>query len=413
MADPVHRTIIRSSDNVLVRCGDDVIQPIAGFGRQIAKSTFLLSKTHPAAERPPGEEFDNITIEFPIDPIGGATAVPNDDNWGIGPTGFDAQRFWSHGARGQGVRIGIADSGLDLSHPCFANRVASGRPVEFAHFDSDGSAVSQGGASGPTFSHWHGTHCAAILVGEATNGKARGMAPGADLTVTRVLGAGNSGTVASVLSGLWWLVDRHCDVISLSLGWPGLHEEWAPPVEAMLAAGAVVVAAVGNEFSIPGERPSRSPANYPISPSDGSQGLLIAVGACDTATVVWDRSGGEDVEWSGVQVRGTDGVLKPSRYASAPKRVIPAMVGPGVDIISAIPNGEYMSSTGSSMATPHVAGLIALVVSFLRISDPAARPRTAATRVLQSLADIPPAGQDIRSGGGKVDLNALITSIGG
>jgi len=409
MSEPVHRFVTHPSNLIFLQLDPESIPPLEGDGVQFARSAFLFPRViNPESQRPPGVEFENVTIEFPIDLLGGAGSVPNDDNWGVGPGGYDAQRFWDLGARGKGVRVGIADSGLDLNHPCFSARVAAGREVPFAHFDSIGQAVA---SIMPTFSHWHGTHCAAVLVGEPTSGKRRGLAPDADLAVARVLGAGNSGTVASVLAGLWWLVDQKCDVISLSLGWPGFHEEWAAPVEAMLAAGTVVVAASGNEFGLPGEKPTRSPANYPIAPSHQDEGLLVTVGAADVGHNIWDRSGGEVADWSGVMVKRSDGSMQPSRYATSPPQLVPTLVGPGIDVVSAIPNGEYLSSTGTSMATPHLAGLIVLALSFLRKTNTTTKPRAAAERVLQHLIDLPIAGPDTRSGRGRVDFGGLITDL--
>jgi len=407
----------------LVQLKPDVIPPITGFGELVGPNTLLVpNELANAPNRAPiGDVFDNVTIEFDLDQPGGGGAgeVENDNNWGIGPKGLDAARFWDRGFLGQGVRIGIADSGLDAAHPAFASLMADGRLVGFAHFDEEGRKQVQQGSDGslladteatPTFSHWHGTHCAGVLVGQPTEGKARGMAPAAQLAVTRVLGQANEGSVAGITAGLWWLTEQVCDVVSLSLGWPGLHEEWAAPVQALLDAGVVVVAAVGNEFQTAGVRKSRSPANYLTTPKDAA-GILIVGGAHDEDGNVWNRSGGEKVDWSLVKVEQTDGSTRPSIFAAVPPRIVPTLVAPGVNIISPIPKGLYFSSPGSSMATPHIAGLLALVLSGLRTRDPAARPRTAADLMLASLADLPPIGADIRSGGGRVDLDRLLAAI--
>ncbi|CDO10359.1 S8 family peptidase [Mycolicibacterium cosmeticum] len=415
---------VRSGSDRLVQLSPDVIPPITGFGKLIAPGTLLVPKelVDAAGQDLIGDVFDNVTIEFALDPGAmGASAVDNDDNWGIGPDGLDAGRFWDKGFRGQGVRIGIADSGLDSTHPAFVDLVAEQRLSAFAQFDKsavkqvqknpDGSALPDSQAV-PTFSHWHGTHCAGILVGQPTDGKARGMAPAAELAVTRVLEQSNEGSVAGIGAGLWWLTEQHCQVVSISLGWPGLHEEWAAPVEALLKDGVVVVAAVGNEFDVAGVAKSRSPANYLTVPADDAAGILVCVGAHDRAGAVWDSSGGEVVNWSAVTVAQTDGSTRASRFASVPARTVPVMVAPGVDIISSIPGDKYLSSPGSSMATPHVAGLIALVLSGLRAHDPATRPRAAAELVLASLVDEGDPGVDIRFGGGRVDLDRLLASIG-
>lgn len=420
---PIFR--VRPGRNRLVQLRPDVIPPITGFGELIAPNTLLVPNELAIAQQqqpPIGDVFDNVTIEFALDQPGGggAAEVENDNNWGIGPKGLNAARFWDRGFRGQGVRIGIADSGLDATHPAFASLMAERRLVGFAHFDENGQKQVQQGPGGspladtqatPTFSHWHGTHCAGVLVGQPTEGKARGMAPAAQLAVTRVLGQANEGSVAGIGAGLSWLTEQACDVASLSLGWPGLHEEWAAPVQALLKAGVVVVAAVGNEFLAAGMPKSRSPANYLTAPRSAAAGILIVVGAHDEDGNVWNKSGGEQVDWSRVQVEQTDGSMRPSIFAAVPPRIVPMLVAPGVNIISSTPGEQYVSSPGSSMAAPHIAGLLALVLSGLRTRDPAARPRAAADLLLASLADLPPAGADIRSGGGRVNIDRLLAAI--
>ena len=209
--------------------------------------------------------------------------------------------------------------------------------------------------------------------------------------------------------------ERSCDavgdVVSLSLGWPGLHEEWAAPIQALLDAGVVVVAAVGNEFTSAGVPKTRSPANFLTEPRDAADGILIAVGAHDRTGAIWDDSGGGQIDWANVKVGQTDGSTRPSIFATMPPRIVPALVGPGVDIVSATPGDKYFATAGSSMATPHIAGLLALVLCGLRTHDPSTRPRAAADLVLANLTDVPPVGIDIRSGGGRVGLDRLLDAL--
>lgn len=414
-------TLVKRGDDCVVVLPERLVPPITGFGKMVARQTSVVPKNDVALlSDEDATSFENVTIAFPLDLITGAAFVDNEDNWGIGAQGLQAQKLWDLGARGQGVRVGIPDSGIDLSHPTFKKLKDEARLVAFAEFDKQGNKRVQVDANGasipdtqavPTFSHWHGTHCAAIVAGQKTDGKDRGMAPGIELVVVRVLEQANEGSVAGIAAGLWWLVDQQCDVVSISLGWPGKHEEWADPIAELLKGGAVVLAAVGNEFGFPGVDPSRSPANYPLPPTAAEQGLLVAVGAHDDTKKVWEDSGGEQVDWSAVRVKRTDGTTKPSRFSSVPPFVVPSMVAPGVDIISAVPNNRYYSSPGSSMATPHAAGLVALVLSHLRARDATATPRQAIDLVLQSLVDIAPTGVDIRSGSGVVDVAKLIATL--
>ncbi|SEB29131.1 S8 family peptidase [Rhodococcus koreensis] len=427
MTSASHRKVFDSSrtEDSVVYLRQDVIPPLGGPGRLIGPQTLLIANDDLPAlveEKPIGDVFNNAVITFDLDKSGGggaATFVDNDDNWGIGTDGLNVKTFWNKGVLGHGVRVGIADSGMDSTHPSFEKLTAEKRLKGFAQFDRQGNQVLQKRPDGtvipdsvaiPTFGHLHGTHCAAIIVGEGPDGKDRGVAPGAELVVTRVLEQSNTGSVAQIAAGLSWLATQKCDIASLSLGWPGLHEEWASPVKALLDAGVIVVVAVGNEFDAAGVAKSRSPANYLVTPGP-TDGLLIAVGAHEQAGTVWESSGGETVSWADVTVLQTDGTSRQSIFASQPPRIVPGMVAPGVEIISAAPFKKYLPLDGSSMATPHVAGLIALVLSHLRSSDPGARPRTAAELMLTSLKDLAPIGLDIRSGAGRVDNSALAHTV--
>jgi subtilisin family serine protease len=414
-------TIIHPGKDFLVVLNDDVITP-KDVGKQIASQTLVVSPQDLVGLSPlSAQQFENVGIAFNLDLPGGLAVVENDDNWGVGPLGYNAQRFWQVGVRGSGVRIGIADSGIDVTHSTFATLRSNQRLTAFAAFANDGTKVVQHRPDGslipdsaaiPTLSHWHGTFCSAILVGEPTGGKARGMAPKAELAVVQVLQEANNGSVASIFAGLSWLADQRCDIISLSLGWEGKHDQWANPIRTLLRQGAVVVAAAGNSFGVPGVPPSDSPANYPLDPDDANQGLFISVGAIDQGNLVADFSGGETVNWSGVQDTWPNGTQTPSPFATAPPRIVPSMVAPGVGIVSASPvspAGQYRMESGTSMATPHVAGLLALILSALRART-SATPRNAADLFFKSLAPLPGTVVD-RSGRGKIDLDRLFSNI--
>jgi subtilisin family serine protease len=422
---------ILSANEKILQLDSAAVPPLGGGIRLIGPQTAMVpNEDFAAVAKPEGDGtppfahtvFDNSTIFFPLVPeMVGAAMVDNDENWGAGAAGIRAAPFFQRGIAGQGVRIGLADSGMDSTHPVFANLVAEGRLVGFAHFDKLGAKVVQKKPGGvavpdakatPTFGHWHGTHCAGILVGQSTSGKVHGVAPRAELAVVRVLEEANEGSPAGILAGLWWLTTQDCDIVSVSLGWPGLHEVWWEPIAALLQKGVVVVAAVGNERLTAGAKPSRSPANYLATPGNSAEGRLLAVGAHNASGVVWDESGGELVDWSKERVLLSNGATRPSVFASVAPRVVPALVAPGVDIVSSSPpDGAYRSSAGSSMAAPHAAGLIALVLSELRTRDATTSPRLAADLLLSCLTDIAPAGTDTESGDGRVDNDALAQKL--
>ncbi|TBA50490.1 S8 family peptidase [Rhizobium ruizarguesonis] len=409
---------VTESDHFVVRLQDKVIPPLGGGGTLIGPRTLVVSREFVTDYLDTAEAvFNNKTIAFNLRRPGGAGGdiVSNADNWGITKGGFDLKKFWDAGVKGAGVRVGVADSGMDASLKAFQQLVLEGRLKSFASFNANGSKEMQRDASGvvisdqkakPTFSHYHGTFCTSIIAGE-NDGKLRGVAPGVDLHIARVLQTGNVGTVASIDTGLRWLCDQKVDFVNLSLGWPGLHEEWAESVDALLATGAVVVAAIGNEWGVPGEYPSRSPGNYP--PASSKPGL-IRVGAFDRNGNIWDYSGGGTVDWSNVTIPSPNGAEQPSRFAQTSTFVVPDLIAPGAEIIQPIPGGDYLSDSGTSMAAPHITGLLALILSALRRKDTTARPLKAAQILLDCLAVNQKLPLD-RAGKGKPDIARLITAL--
>jgi subtilisin family serine protease len=400
----------------------DSIRAAKNVGVQVGHRMLVVDeKDLPSVAVPGSRVYLNARIGFPLELPSAAGIVENDDNWGLGPLGVFAKQIWDMGITGKGVRIGIADSGLNSTLPTFAPLLSDGRLKAFAAFDGNGKKIVQTAPDGtplpdtsarPTFTHWHGTFCAATIVG-VSDGKMRGVSPASELVVTQVLQRGNNGTVASIAAGIQWLSTMKCDIVSLSLGWPGKHEEWAAAIEDLLSRGTVVVAAVGNEAGIPGSESelSRSPANYPIAPQSTSDGLLLAVGAHDDQNHVADFSSGETADWSSVMVAGLGGTQLPSIFSASPAKIVPDMVAPGVDIIEPIAMTAWESEDGSSMATPHIAGLIALILSALRSKNPSATPREAATILLQNLISLSPGAEVDREGKGKVNTSQVMAAL--
>ena len=390
----------------------NIIPPTALGERIGPRAILLVEDPGSGLEEISDRAFVNAPIAFRLDSPGGLSEVENADNWGVGLSGYNVRELAVIGVDGRGVRIGIADSGIDPDHPAFTSLIQDRRLIAFAEFGTDGKKIVQHDAGGalipdeaakPAFTHWHGTFCASELVGVNTDGKVRGIAPKADLAVARVLQNFNNGTVASIYSGLAWLADQKCEVVSLSLGWEGLHDEWATPIQTLLNQGSVIVCASGNSFGVPGVPPSDSPANYPISAKDRPHGILISVGAIDINDHLYDGSGGGLIDWSGVS--------SGSPFAGATQIPVPRMVAPGVGIISAAPGNRYRQEQGTSMATAHVAGLIAAVLQKIRTVRADAVARDAADMVLGCLTPLGVGTNDPRWGGGKVNFDDLLAKL--
>ena len=248
-----------------------------------------------------------------------AAAAPAGITWGIEHLGVPA--LWNQGLTGKNVMVAHLDTGVDATHPTLKNAVSA-----FAEFElSLGQRVTPDPA--PHDSGDHGTHTAATIAGRPLAGRHIGVAHGALLHSGLVIEGGN--LVARVLGGLDWAIGNQVKIINMSLGFRGWWEDFIPIMQIIRSHGILAVIAVGNE----GPGTSRSPGNYPT---------VLSVGAEDDRSTV--------ARFSSSQT-----------FARSDDPLVPDLVAPGVDVISAAPNKAYQSMSGSSMATPHIAGLAALL----------------------------------------------------
>jgi subtilisin family serine protease len=258
----------------------------------------------------------------PIHPTRRAMAAPGRGaTWGIRALGVPA--LWAQGLTGRGVLVGHLDTGVDGRHPALRGVLGA-----FAEFDDLGREVRP--SPRPFDSGEHGTHTAATIAGRPVAGRHVGVAPGARLVSALVIEGGD--VVARVLGGMDWAVGRGARILSLSLGFRGFWEDFLPLTRVLRARNVLPVFAVGNE----GPGTSRSPGNYPEA---------LSVGAADRD--------GRVAEFSSSQ-----------RFRRQREPLVPDLVAPGVDVVSARPGpgGGYQAMDGTSMATPHVAGLAALLM---------------------------------------------------
>jgi len=274
-------------------------------------------------------------------------------SWGVRAVAADRSPF-----SGKGIRIAVLDTGLDARHPDFAGRAVSARSFIEGETAQDGNG--------------HGTHCAGIAAGpvEAGAQPRYGVAGEAELYVGKVLGDDGSGADGSVLQGIDWAMENHCHVISLSLGSPAQPgQSYSAVFEAVaqraLAAGSLIVAAAGNESRRPEFiAPVGHPANCPS---------ILAVAAIDSdMTVAPFSCGGLEADGGEVNI-----------------------AAPGVDIPSSWPMpARYHVSSGTSMATPFVAGVAALYAQ----ADPSVRGTSLRERLMRHARPLPDPERDVGAG---------------
>lgn len=270
--------------------------------------------------------------------------------WGVARV--DAPSAWTKG-RGAGVKVAVIDTGIDCTHADLA-----------CDFKSGTNIVAPG--TDPMDDNEHGTHVSGTIAGRGTNGGLYGVAPQATLIPVKVLDADGSGSLSDIVKGVDWAVKARVDVINMSLGGEIGSAALGRAVKDALAKGVVVVCAAGN--SGPDPDTVGYPAGYPG---------VIAVAASD----------------SGDQV---------AEFSSRGRQI--AFIAPGVDIVSTVPGGGYKKLSGTSMASPHVAGLAALAVERGARGPGAVRAafKSAAARLCSS-ACLPPTDE----GAGLIDAAKL------
>ena len=235
-----------------------------------------------------------------------------------------APEVWDAGLDGSGVDVAVLDTGVDRAHPDLAGQV-----VAEADFTADGSPADENG---------HGTHVASVLAGTgaAAAGARHGVAPGARLLSGKVLDAAGTGYASWAIAGMEWAVERGADIVNLSLGGRASGDDPVSlAVDALSAEhGTLFVVAAGN-----------------VGPTIGSVG---SPGVAESALTVGAARA------DGGTYRGSSRGPTAGTY-----RAKPDLLAPGVDIVGARAGGgaadPYTTMTGTSQATPHVAGAAALL----------------------------------------------------
>lgn len=265
---------------------------------------------------PTGRHRSDAVPEAPFPDSSGSAEF----TWGLQATGAATTE-----ASGEGIKVAVLDTGFDVDHPDFA-----GRTVVLESF-VDGEDGHDG--------HGHGTHCIGTSCGPRTpdTGPGYGVAFAAEIYAGKVLGASGSGGDAGILAGIDWAISQGCAVISMSLGADvaEVHPPYVAAGKRALARGTLIIAAAGNNAERSAGNPGfvGTPANSPY---------IMAVGAVDQQLAIADFSARSSANEGG-QVD---------------------VAGPGVEIYSSWPMPKrYNTISGTSMATPHAAGVAAVLAA--------------------------------------------------
>ncbi|MBD2609370.1 S8 family serine peptidase [Scytonema hofmannii FACHB-248] len=279
--------------------------------------------------------------------------VPNlgGNNWGADLV--KAPEAWAKGYTGKGVVVAVVDTGVDRNHDDLKNNIwTNTKEIAGNGIDDDGNGYIDdvngwnfdGNDNNTLDVAGHGTHVSGTIAGEKNDFGVTGIAYDAYIMPVKVLNDSGSGSYDAIAQGIRYAADNGANVINLSLGGSYPNSVLESALKYASSKGAIVVMAAGNDSGLqPG---------YPARYADQTG---IAVGAVDKNNQLASFS----------NLAG----FNPLTYVTAP----------GVDVYSTLPGNKYASYSGTSMATPHVAGVVALMLS--------ANPNLTDTQVRQILAD--------------------------
>ncbi|MGW3209189.1 S8 family peptidase [Streptomyces sp. NPDC001135] len=306
--------------------------------RMVYALPIIAPQQAPAEFFPAYRSDEEVVMRHSIAEVAAANGPVWDEQawtWGLQAIRANLSRL-----TGRDVRIAVLDTGVDTGHPDLAGR------IEAAASFVPGQAVQDGNG--------HGTHCIGTVAGPAHphQGPRYGVACEARILAGKVLNNAGSGTDGQILAGMAWAIAQGARVISMSLGAPVQPGELFPQTYEKLAQraierGTVIICAAGNDSNRPQHiEPVSRPANCPS---------VLAVAALDKAlTTTFFSNGG---------INGQGGEIN--------------IAAPGRDVRSTAPGGGYQILSGTSTATPHVAGVLALLAQ--------ANPNASAADLMASL----------------------------
>jgi subtilisin family serine protease len=317
-----------------------------------------------AAPRPTGLDAPIRAFGWPTD------AAPNDPYFGVQtdlvPIGVAAA--WTRTTGTQGTIVAVLDTGIDASNPEFAGRLVPGYNALTGSADSPADFAATADDAG------HGTHVSGTIAAAANNGTGiAGIAPNVSIMPIKVLGADGVGDFGGMIAGMNWAIAHGARIITLSLGGslqPAAVTYLQGTFDAAHAAGAIVVAASGND----GTTMDEYPCNF---------NHVICVGST--------TNDGTSVSSFSTRTYGL------------------TLVAPGERIASTLPGSGYGYGSGTSMAVPHVTGAVAL----LRSLRPTLTPDEARASLIQTARPMAGGGHNPESGYGLLQVKAALDLVAG
>ncbi len=273
--------------------------------------------------------------------------------WGV--SRVNASECW-HRARGNGVRVGVLDTGVEMTHPDLRSNVRGG----FDTIAERNEVVDDNG---------HGTHVAGIIAASDNEFGVVGVAPGAEIYAVKAFDSRGQGQVSDIVQGVEWCVQQRMNVLNMSFGTRDASRALTLALEKAAEAGMVLVAAAGNDGG-------KDTVLYPARDPN-----VIAV----TATTADDHI---------------------ASFSSTGPEV--DVCAPGADVLSTYRGSTYKTMSGTSMACPHVSGIAALILS----AAPRLGPRQVRKAICDGASRLPGYSSD-QQGAGLVNAGAALRVVGG
>ena len=335
----------------------------------------------------------------------------------------NAPAVWSYngstGYNGNGVIVAVVDSGVDYNHVDIAGSMWNGgtnfphHGYDICHDDND-----------PMDDYCHGTHVAGIIAGQGNAGTQTGIAPGAKIMAIKVLDETGYGTDSDLVSGVHFAMNHGADIINLSLGDPemGPSAVYRDLFVSVLEAGMIASVAAGNvgdtqyTYQVPFnvECPGNCPPPWlhpdQVNLISGGTSAVVCVGATDANDAHCSFSSVGPVTWAeGPNVGTYNDYPYENGDAMQPGLIRPDISAPGANVTSLnyLTGNGYVAYDGTSMATPCVSGVLALLLD----ADPELSPAELDS-IIELTAAI--AGNSIKNnitGSGRIDALAAVNAL--